>query len=131
MHLTVKGHHLDITPSMRDYVDQRFGRAWRHFDHVNEVHVVLGVEKLNQTAEVTVHLPGKDIHCEASSMPPLTSWLTNSTVKSSGTRRPIGPACTVAKAPTSPSTPKVEEGPLNALQHSIYNPPTRPNRGGK
>ena len=66
MHLTVKGHHIDITDAIRHYVDQKFGRSWRHFDHVKEVHVVLGVEKLNQTAEVTVHLRGKDIHCEAS-----------------------------------------------------------------
>lgn len=66
MHLTVKGHHMEITGALRDYIDQKFGRAWRHFDHVNEVHVVLGVEKLQQTAEVTVHVPGRDIHCEAS-----------------------------------------------------------------
>lgn len=65
MHLTVKGHHIDITTAIRDYVDLKFGRTWRHFDHVNEVHVVLSVQKLNQIAEVTVHLPGKDIHCEA------------------------------------------------------------------
>lgn len=66
MHLTVKGHHMEITGALRDYIEQKFGRAWRHFDHVNEVHVVLGVEKLQQTAEVTVHVPGRDIHCEAS-----------------------------------------------------------------
>ena len=65
MHLTVKGHHVEITPAIRDYVDQKFGRTWRHFHQVNEAHVVLGVQKLNQIAEVTVHLPGKDIHCEA------------------------------------------------------------------
>lgn len=66
MHMTVKGHHIEITDSIRSYVDQKFGRPWRHFDHVNEVHVVLSVQKLHQVAEVTVHLPGKDIHCEAS-----------------------------------------------------------------
>jgi ribosomal subunit interface protein len=48
MHMTVKGHHIDITDSIRSYVDQKFGRPWRHFDHVNEVHVVLSVQKLNQ-----------------------------------------------------------------------------------
>jgi len=66
MHMTVKGHHIEITDSIRNYVDQKFGRPWRHFDHVNEVHVVLSVQKLHQVAEVTVHLPGKDVHCEAS-----------------------------------------------------------------
>lgn len=66
MHLTVKGHHIEITPAIREYVNQKFGRTWRHFDHVHEVHVVLSVEKLLQSAEVTMHLPGKDIHCKSS-----------------------------------------------------------------
>lgn len=65
MHLTIKGHHMDVTDALHDYVKQKFGRTWRHFDHVNEVHVVLSVEKLQQHAEVTVHVPGKDIHCES------------------------------------------------------------------
>jgi putative sigma-54 modulation protein len=65
MHLTIKGHHMVVTDALHDYVNQKFGRAWRHFDHVNEVHVVLSVEKLLQHAEVTVHVPGKDIHCES------------------------------------------------------------------
>jgi len=66
MHLTIKGHHMEVTPSLKEYVETKFGRAWRHFDHVTEVHVVLSVEKLQQKAGVTVHVPGKDIHVETS-----------------------------------------------------------------
>ncbi len=102
MHLTVKGHHIEITPAMHDYVNQKFGKAWRHFDHVNEVHVVLGVEKLNQIAEVTVRLPGKDIHCEASHTDMYAAISrTSSTARSSGTRKPTGPGCTAARPTTT------------------------------
>ena len=38
----------------------------RHFDKVTGVNVVLSVEKLKQLAEVTVHVPGKDLHVEES-----------------------------------------------------------------
>jgi len=63
MNLNVSGHHLEITPALRDYVQEKLGRVRRHFDHVIDVHVVLSVDKLRQKAEVTLHVRGKDIHC--------------------------------------------------------------------
>lgn len=66
MKVSITGHHLSVTDAIRDYVEQKLARAWRHFDHGIEAHVVLTVEKLEQKAEVTVHFHGKDIHAEAS-----------------------------------------------------------------
>lgn len=63
MNLNLSGHHLDITPALRSYVQEKLGRVRRHFDHVIDAHVVLSVDKLVQKAEVTLHLRGKDIHC--------------------------------------------------------------------
>jgi len=63
MNLNVSGHHLEITPALRDYVQDKLARVRRHFDHVIDVHVVLSVDKLRQKAEVTLHVRGKDIHC--------------------------------------------------------------------
>lgn len=58
------GHHLEVTPAIRDYVTGKLERVTRHFDNVIDVNVILSVEKLKQKAEVTVHLPGKDIFVE-------------------------------------------------------------------
>jgi putative sigma-54 modulation protein len=63
MNLNLSGHHLDITPALRSYVQDKLGRVTRHFDHVIDAHVVLSVDKLMQKAEVTLHVRGKDIHC--------------------------------------------------------------------
>ena len=63
MNLNLTGHHLDITPALRTYVQEKLGRVRRHFDHVIDAHVVLSVDKLRQKAEVTLHVRGKDIHC--------------------------------------------------------------------
>jgi putative sigma-54 modulation protein len=63
MNLNVSGHHLEVTPALRDYVREKLGRVTRHFDHVIDAHVVLSVDKLRQKAEVTLHVRGKDIHC--------------------------------------------------------------------
>ena len=64
MNLNVSGHHVDITPAIRDYVTGKMQRITRHFDNVIDVSVILTVEKLKQKAEVNVHVSGKDIYCE-------------------------------------------------------------------
>ncbi len=65
MNLSISGHHLEVTPAIREYVMSKLARVLRHFDHVIDIQVVLSVDKLDQKAEVTVHVRGKDIHCEA------------------------------------------------------------------
>jgi putative sigma-54 modulation protein len=65
MNLSVSGHHLEITPAIRDYVRSKIERVMRHFDHVIDAHVILTVDKLRQKAEVTLHVRGKDLHCSS------------------------------------------------------------------
>ena len=65
MNLHLTGHHLDITPAIRDYITAKLLRVTRHFDHVIDVTVVLSVQKLRQKVEVNLHARGKDIHVEA------------------------------------------------------------------
>jgi putative sigma-54 modulation protein len=65
MNLHMTGHHLEITPSMRDYVATKMTRINRHFDHVIDVNMILTVEKLRQRIEANVHLSGKDIFVES------------------------------------------------------------------
>ena len=65
MQLNVTGHHVDVTPSMHDYVSQKLERLERHFDHVTNVHVILSVEKLRQKAEATLHISGGNLFADA------------------------------------------------------------------
>lgn len=66
MNLNLTGHHLQITPAIRDYVDGKLARITHHFDHVIDVNVILTVEKLQQKVEASVHIRGRDIFCESS-----------------------------------------------------------------
>jgi putative sigma-54 modulation protein len=61
MQINLTGHHVDITESLRSYVDTKFSKLERHFDHISNVHVILNVEKLNQKAEATMHLSGAEV----------------------------------------------------------------------
>jgi putative sigma-54 modulation protein len=65
MQLTITGHHLDISPALRDYVGTKLGKLGRHFDHLTDIHCVLTVEKLLHKAEATIHLSGGTIHADA------------------------------------------------------------------
>lgn len=62
MNLQITGHHIEVTPALREYVESKLDPVVRHFDKVTGVNVVLSVEKLKQKAEVTLHVPGKDLH---------------------------------------------------------------------
>ncbi|MGH8713966.1 MAG: ribosome hibernation-promoting factor, HPF/YfiA family [Casimicrobiaceae bacterium] len=64
MNLSLSGHHLLITPAIRDYVTAKLERVTRHFDHVIDVNVVLSVDKLRQQVTANLHVRGKDIHVE-------------------------------------------------------------------
>lgn len=61
MQINLTGHHVEITDSLRNYVDTKFTKLERHFDHISNVHVILNVEKLNQKAEATMHLSGAEV----------------------------------------------------------------------
>ena len=66
MNLNITGHHIEVTPALRDYVTGKMEKVIRHFDHVTSVHVILSVEKLVQKAEITLHVKGKDIFADSS-----------------------------------------------------------------
>lgn len=65
MQIDVTGHHLDLTPPLREYVTTKLGKLERHFDHVTDCHVVLTVEKQRHRAEATIHVSGNDLFADA------------------------------------------------------------------
>ncbi len=64
MQISITGHHLEVTESLKAYVETKFQKLERHFDHVTDVHVILGLEKLNQKAEATVQISGAKLFAE-------------------------------------------------------------------
>ncbi len=65
MQLEVSGHHVDVSQSMKDYVETKFKRIERHFDNATHAHVILTVEKLDQKAEATIHVSGANVFADA------------------------------------------------------------------
>lgn len=67
MNLTISGHHLDVTPAIREYVQNKLERITRHFDQVIDSHVILCIDNLTekekrQKAEINLRVAGKIVH---------------------------------------------------------------------
>ena len=62
MNLHLTGHHLEVTPALREYLQSKLERVTNHFDHVIDIKMTLSVEKLIHKVEATLHVPGNDLH---------------------------------------------------------------------
>jgi putative sigma-54 modulation protein len=65
MQINLTGHHVELTDSLRQYIDDKFTKLERHFDHINNVYVILNVEKLTHKAEAKLHVSGGEIFANA------------------------------------------------------------------
>jgi len=65
MQINISGHHVEVTQSLKDYVQTKVEKLERHFDNITNVQVTLTVEKLVQKAEATIHVSGADLHANA------------------------------------------------------------------
>jgi putative sigma-54 modulation protein len=65
MNLNLSGHHLEVTPAIREYVTAKLDRVKRRFDHVIEVNVILSLEREQRRAEASLHVRGKDLFAES------------------------------------------------------------------
>ncbi|SDV48206.1 ribosome hibernation-promoting factor, HPF/YfiA family [Chitinasiproducens palmae] len=70
MNLIISGHHLEVTPALREYVVAKLDRVIRHFDQVIDATVLLAVDNSRekdrrQRAEITVRVKGRDIYVES------------------------------------------------------------------
>jgi putative sigma-54 modulation protein len=64
MQVNLTARHMDLTDSIRNYVNEKFGKLERHFDHVTNVNVILSIEKTRQMAEASFHVSGQDIFAD-------------------------------------------------------------------
>ncbi|MBI4371243.1 MAG: ribosome-associated translation inhibitor RaiA [Elusimicrobia bacterium] len=59
MDIQLTAKHLKVTPALRDYVQQKVGKAQKYFDHIVWGQAFLSVEKRAHNAEMVVHAPGQ------------------------------------------------------------------------
>lgn len=70
MEISITGHHLNVTDSLRNYVNKRLKKVENHFRQPTKVDVILHKEKSSFQSEATIHARKVSIHAksEASDM---------------------------------------------------------------
>jgi putative sigma-54 modulation protein len=70
MNLTINSRDLEVTPAMRKHVEDGVLKIRKHFDHVIDATVFFMIDNttekaLRHTAELTIHLKGRELFAEA------------------------------------------------------------------
>ncbi len=75
MQITIRGHHLTVTPAIEEDIRFKFSQMTKHLDQVNSMQVKLTkdhqVDKrsrkgsLNHIAEAIIRLPGTELFAQA------------------------------------------------------------------
>ena len=65
MQINITGHHVEITPAIRDYIHDKLQRIERHFENATDIQFILTVEKLEQKAKANLNASGNTLHAHA------------------------------------------------------------------
>lgn len=65
MNIIVNGRHLEITPALRSYAEEKIGRFEKYISNITEAIVTLSVEKYRHKAEVLLKVNGVMIQAES------------------------------------------------------------------
>lgn len=64
MNVQLSGHHVEVTPAIREYLTEKLARVRHHFDQAIDVHATFSVERSFQKAALRLHAKGHDFHAE-------------------------------------------------------------------
>ena len=64
MRFTIVGKNIDVTPGLRDAVEDKLGKLAKYFNEDTNVNVTLNVDKDRHKIEVTIPMKGKIIRSE-------------------------------------------------------------------
>lgn len=67
MQINFTGHHIEITPPLKTYAEDKLERILRHFDRIIKIDFTFEIEKLQQIVRATVFVSGAKLHAESKS----------------------------------------------------------------
>lgn len=67
MQINFTGHNVEVTPALKSFTEDKFGKLGRHFDKITAINVVFNIEKLTQIAEATIFIAKGELHARAQS----------------------------------------------------------------
>ena len=65
MQLNITGHQVDLTDSLKNYINSKFEKLQRHVDTIGNGQVTLSIQKQRQIAEASIRVNGSELHANA------------------------------------------------------------------
>ncbi len=65
MQINLAGHHVEITPALRAFTNEKLAKLERHFDRITSIHVVFSIEKLSHIVEASINVTKDELHARA------------------------------------------------------------------
>lgn len=65
MNPQMTGHHVEITPALREFTEKKLSRIKPHSDLITSMHITFNVDKLSQIVEAQVSVPGQTLFAKA------------------------------------------------------------------
>lgn len=64
MKIQITGRQVEVTEAIKDFINSKFSRLEKHFDHISHAHVILAVVKGEHTAEANLDISGAKIFAQ-------------------------------------------------------------------
>ena len=65
MRIETFGNHVEVTPALKEYVEEKVSRIGKHFDQHCDIRVTLKLDKTQHHVDADVTLAGKVLHAKA------------------------------------------------------------------
>ncbi len=65
MQINFTGHHVEVTPALKQFTNEKLDKLERHFDKITAIDIVFDVEKLRHIAEASIKIVKGDLHARA------------------------------------------------------------------
>jgi putative sigma-54 modulation protein len=67
MQLQFTGHHVEITPALREFTTKKFERLERFASMISNINVIFNTNKVNKIVEAKIKLHGTELHASSES----------------------------------------------------------------
>lgn len=65
MQFQITGRHVEVTPALKDMVEEKLSRFAKRHEKISLAHVVMSIEGKRQEIHVTLHMPGGEVNAQA------------------------------------------------------------------
>ena len=69
LHITITSKQIELTPKLRDYIQQKTSKLTKYFSNISDIHITISEEKYRHVVEINaltngITMPGRAEHSD-------------------------------------------------------------------